>query len=135
MSRRSIVLIVAVGVAAIVIGAGVLAWAVVIPRLQHGEVAALGDRPRVAEVASALGCSQVEVASTTRLFARESGSCVLNGERLTIEVFDSDSNRDKYVEMGRQFGGNYAAGHLWLVLGDSPDVVAAAASKLGGKVL
>lgn len=96
---------------------------------------ALPDKPRVADVARELGCTDVEIADTTRLFARESGSCTWNGKHVAIEVFADNGNRDRYVEMGRQFGGNYAAGHNWLVFGDSPDTIAAAAARLGGKVL
>lgn len=94
----------------------------------------LGDRPRVSDVAGRLGCSP-EVSATTRMFARESGSCEWDGQHVAIEVFESDELRDKYVEVGKQFGGNYAAGRHWLVFGDSPDVIARAAERLGGKVL
>lgn len=132
MSKRKRIVLVAVAVvAAFAVGGVVARW----DQLFGSEpVSAVSTKPRVAEVAGKLGCSP-EISSTTRMYARESGSCNWDGQRITIEVFESDELRDKYVEVGKSFGGNYAAGHGWLVFGDSPDAIARAAERLGGKVI
>jgi hypothetical protein len=66
------------------------------------------------------------------LFAREEGSCTLNGDDLDIVTFSTSANENNWIKVGSQFGGIIVKGPLWVVAAGSQASADAVKRKLGG---
>jgi hypothetical protein len=65
--------------------------------------------------AAELTCSGVTPASDRQLGTREDVSCELRGESINIVTFNTNTARDQFLTVAREFGGIYVVGDLWAV--------------------
>jgi hypothetical protein len=89
--------------------------------------------PSPASLASRLGCTGFSSMSPT-LFAREEGSCTLNGDDLDVVTFSTSANEDNWIKVGGQFGGVIVKGALWVIAAGSQASADAVKAKLGGTI-
>jgi hypothetical protein len=89
--------------------------------------------PSPSALASRIGCTGYSSISPT-LYAREEGSCTLNGDDLDIATFSTTSNEDNWVKAASEFGGVIVKGNLWAVGTGSQATANAVKGKLGGVI-
>ena len=69
------------------------------------------------------------------LFAREEGTCTLNGGDLDVITFSTSANEDNWIKAASQFGGGIIVkGPLWAVAADSQASADSVKAKLGGTI-
>ena len=92
--------------------------------------------PTVAALAERLGCTGLEMdeASQKELGAREDGSCMFAGKRVSVLTYNSNSARDNMNEIAKEFGSISVLGDRWAVRVDSDALAGQVQAKLGGKV-
>lgn len=73
-------------------------------------------------------------ADTPALYAREQGACQIGGERVSISTFDGAEQRDRWLQVARQFGGIYVIGPGWVVSVASQTTSDRVAQATGGKI-
>lgn len=88
--------------------------------------------PAVAAVATEAGCVGFQQDTSFLLYAREHGDCKVAGQDVTIATFNNASARDNYMKIGKDFGGVYGHGNLWVISGQSSAAVAQATKAAGG---
>jgi hypothetical protein len=89
--------------------------------------------PSPSGLASRVGCAGFSSMSPT-LFAREEGTCTLNGDDLDVVTFSTSANEDNWIKTASQFGGIIVKGPLWVVAADSQASAEAVKAKLGGTI-
>jgi hypothetical protein len=90
--------------------------------------------PSPSALASRIGCTGYSSMSPT-LFAREEGSCTLNGDDLDIVTFSTTANEDNWTKAASSFGGGVIVkGSLWAVGTGSQASAEAVKTKLGGTI-
>lgn len=89
--------------------------------------------PSPSALASRLGCGGFSSMSPT-LFAREEGTCTLNGDDLDVVTFSTSANEDNWIKAAGQFGGIIVKGPLWAVAADSQASADSVKAKLGGTI-
>lgn len=89
--------------------------------------------PSPSALASRIGCTGYSSISPT-LYAREEGSCTVNGDDLDIATFSSTSDEDNSVCAASGFGGIIVKGNLWVVNTGNQASANAVKAKLGGVI-
>lgn len=70
-----------------------------------------------AEIADEIGCRGLELTEGERV--KESGICELDGERVSLFVFQDAKQRDDWLSFGEQFSKDLITGPTWAV--DPPE--------------
>jgi hypothetical protein len=81
------------------------------------------------DLASSLGCAFVEDTDEHELYTSDQGAC----RDLTLYAFDGARQRESWLALASDFGGNYLVGTTWVVAADEPSAAASAQSKIGGQ--
>jgi hypothetical protein len=90
--------------------------------------------PTVAGLTSKLGCTHVEQ-NTEVIGVREEASCDLGADRLTIDTYVSNEQRDVIEKtLGQLAGGVTVVGDRWTVLAPTQASAEAVGAKIGGEI-
>lgn len=84
-------------------------------------------------IAQVLGCSGFEEGDSEELGVDEDGTCRLQEEEIHVYTFARTEARDTYIEIAKQFGGEYVIGDNWAVQYDDNSVGKAVIERLGGE--
>jgi hypothetical protein len=71
----------------------------------------------VGEMVGAIGCTGVDTTSAEHV--KEAGVCRLDGQRLSLFVFENARQRDEWLHFGRRFSSDLITGPTWAV--DPPE--------------
>ena len=69
------------------------------------------------------------------LYVKESGTCTLDGQQISVDTFNNKAARDAYLKVAETFGGSYGEGDLWVIHGDDAATVAKAVASASGTML
>lgn len=75
----------------------------------------------VTEMADAIGCTGLELTEAERV--KEAGVCELDGQRVSLFIFQDTKQRDDWLSFGEQFSKDLITGPTWAV--DPPEGKAA----------
>lgn len=84
-------------------------------------------------IAQVLGCSGFEEGDSEELGVDEDGTCQLQEEEIHVYTFARTEARDTYIEIAKQFGGEYVIGDNWAVQYDDNSVGKVVIERLGGE--
>jgi hypothetical protein len=69
------------------------------------------------QMADQLGCTDLEITEAERV--KEAAVCELDGERVSLFVFEDTAQRDEWLQFGEQFSKDLITGPTWAV--DPPE--------------
>ena len=69
------------------------------------------------QMADAIECTGLELTEAERV--KEAGVCELDGERVSLFVFEDAAQRDEWLQFGEQFSKDLITGPTWAV--DPPE--------------
>jgi hypothetical protein len=92
--------------------------------------------PSPSDIAAKAGCTGW-TADTGQLemYVKESGTCTVNSQPLSVDTFNTVAARDGYVKVAATFGGTYGEGPLWVIHGDDAGAVGTASAAAGGTLV
>jgi len=88
----------------------------------------------LSQLASAIGCTNLDQSGQSELYTRESGTCDLNGSTLDLATFSDSGTRDQWVNAAKQSGGIFVVGDKWAVDADTQAAADAVKAKIGGTI-
>jgi hypothetical protein len=97
--------------------------------LKHGPTP-----PDASALISKIGCTSY-VKSSTQVFVAHGGTCSYAGVRITIDVFQTNVLRDRFVNMGEAYGAVYGVGDRWVIGGSPVTAVRSATAAAGGTLI
>jgi hypothetical protein len=76
-----------------------------------------------------LGHSFAEESGEHELYTSDEGGC----GQVRLYAFNSDNNRNQWLNVAQGFGGAYLVGDQWVIAADDPSLLDAARTKVGGE--
>lgn len=90
--------------------------------------------PTAQSIASKAGCTGWRAdTAPLALYVSQSGTCLLNGAEITVDVFKDNAMRDRWLATAAAFGGAFGHGDRWAISGADANAVHAGALAAGGK--
>jgi hypothetical protein len=86
------------------------------------------QRPAISDLAGKAGCAVIVDSPSPN--AAEEGTC----DGLVITTFESQENRDKWLQSSSGTGGPYLVGDLWIVSGGDKPALETLKGRMGGDV-